>query len=65
MTETKPCERTSISETLILVRLAQSEQIRELFIKMWLQNPAMARPAGARVRTMLSPLGAIPPTATF
>ena len=65
MNETKPRERTSISEALMLVRLAQSEQMREFFIEMWLNNPAMARQAGARVRAMLSPLGAVPPAPTI
>ncbi|MCX7147089.1 MAG: hypothetical protein NT042_13020 [Sulfuritalea sp.] len=65
MNETKPRERTSISEALMLARLAQSEQMREFFIEMWLQNPAMAGKTGARVRAMLSPLVAVPPTPTF
>ncbi|TRZ90032.1 MAG: hypothetical protein D4R84_16915 [Rhodocyclaceae bacterium] len=65
MTDTKPRQRASIPETLMLARLAQAEQIREFFIAMWLQNPAMARQAGARVQAMLSPLGAAPPTPTF
>ncbi|MCX7147945.1 MAG: hypothetical protein NTY05_00835 [Rhodocyclales bacterium] len=65
MTETKPHQRASISETLMLARLAQAEQMREFFIEMWLQNPAMARQAGARVQAMLSPLGAVPPAPAF
>jgi hypothetical protein len=65
MTETKPRQRASISGTLMLARLAQSEQMREFFIEMWLQNPAMARQTGARVQAMLSPLGAVPPEPTF
>jgi hypothetical protein len=65
MTEAEPRERASISETLMLARLAQSEQMREFFIEMWLQNPAMARQAGARVQAMLSPPDDIPPAPTF
>jgi hypothetical protein len=65
MSETKPRERTSISETPMLARLAQSEQMREFFIEMWLQNPAIARQAGVRVQAMLSPLGAVPPAPTL
>lgn len=64
MNEAKPRERTLISETLMLARLAQSEQMREFFIEMWLQNPTMARQAGGRVHAMLSPLGAVPPAPT-
>lgn len=65
MNETTPRQRTSISETLMIARLAQSEQMREFFIEMWLQNPAMARQAGGRVRAMLSPLIAVSPAPTF
>ena len=65
MTEAEPRERASISETLMLARLAQSEQMREFFIEMWLQNPAMAGQAGARVQAMLSPLGAVSPAPTL
>ncbi len=65
MNETTPRQRTLIPETLMLARLAQSEQMREFFIEMWLQNPAMARQAGGRVRAMLSPLVAVSPAPTF
>ena len=65
MTETKPRQRSSIPETLMLARLAQAEQMREFFIEMWLQNPAMARQAGARVQAILSPPGAVPPSRTL
>jgi hypothetical protein len=39
--------------------------MREFFIEMWLQNPAMAKQAGARVRAMLSPQIAVSPAPTF
>jgi hypothetical protein len=65
MTETKPREHTSLPQALMLARLAQSEQVREFFIEMWLQNPAMARQAGARVQAILAPLGAVSPAPTF
>lgn len=57
---TAPC---SIPENLMLARLAQSEQMREFFIRMWLENPALAEQGGARVRALLSPLaaGSTPP----
>lgn len=40
----------------MLSRLAQSEQMREFFIQMWLQNPALARQGGSKVQNLLSPL---------
>jgi hypothetical protein len=45
-----------IPEELILARIAQSEQMREFFMQMWLQNPALAKQAGARVREIIDPL---------
>jgi len=44
-----------IPETLMLSRLAQSEQMREFFIQMWLQNPALAKQGGDSVRILLAP----------
>lgn len=64
MPETKPRARASISETLLLARLAQSGQLREFFIQMWLQNPAMAKQAGSRIQALLLPLAAVPPGLT-
>lgn len=48
--------RTVIPEELMLKRLAQSEQMREFFIQMWLQNPALAKQGGEQVQRLLSPL---------
>lgn len=45
-----------IPEHLMLSRLEQSEQMREFFIQMWIQNPVMARQGGAKVQRLLSPL---------
>lgn len=45
-----------IPEHLMLSRLAQSEQLREFFIQMWLQNPALARQGGSKVQNLLSPV---------
>ena len=45
-----------IPEHLMLSRLAQSEQMREFFIQMWLQNPALAKQGGKKVQDLLSPL---------
>lgn len=44
----------TIPQDLMLARLAQSEQMREFFIQMWLQNPALAKQAGARVAELLA-----------
>ena len=52
---TKP-PRKIIPQELMLSRLAQSEQMREFFIQMWLQNPALARQGGSKVQELLSPL---------
>lgn len=55
----------TIPHDLMLARLAQSEQMREFFIQMWLQNPALARQGGARVASLLavaSPQGEPVPT---
>lgn len=48
--------RTTIPEHLILSRLAQSEQMREFFIQMWIQNSTLARQGGIKVQNLLSPL---------
>ena len=48
--------RPLIPEALMLSRLAQSEQMREFFIQMWLQNPALARQGGTRVISLLTPV---------
>jgi len=48
--------RTIIPQELMLTRLAQSEKMRELFIQMWLQNPALAKQGGSKVQNLLSPL---------
>lgn len=47
--------RLAIPENLMLARLAQSEQMREFFIQMWLQNPELARQGGSKVQNLLSP----------
>jgi MSHA pilin protein MshD len=56
MPETKVHERATISEEVMLGRLAQSEQMRDFFIEMWRQNPALARQGGASVQNLLTPL---------
>lgn len=44
-----------LSETRLLQCLERFEQARDFFIQAWLQNPALARQAGARVQAMLAP----------
>lgn len=56
MPEAGRASRPSIPEELLLSRLAQSEQMREFFMQMWLQNPQLARQAGAKVLGLLAPL---------
>ena len=58
----------TIPQDLMLARLAQSEQMREFFIQMWLHNPALAKQGGVRVASLLAvvcpqsePPPAIPP----
>jgi hypothetical protein len=48
--------RTIIPEKIMLGRLAQSEQMRDFFIQMWIQNPALARQGGVKVQNLLSQL---------
>ena len=56
MPEANGRARAVIPQELMLSRLAQFEQMREFFIQMWVQNPALARQGGARVQSLLSPL---------
>src|SRR3990172_8999679 len=54
MSESDRRARPVIPQELMLSRLEQSEQMREFFIQMWLQNPALARQGGARVLSLVS-----------
>lgn len=56
MSETRARVRETIPEEIMLGRLAQSEQMREFFIEMWMQNPALAKQGGVRVQALLTPL---------
>lgn len=58
MSEPDSLSRTVIPQHLMLSRLAQSEQMREFFIQMWIQNSALARQGGIKVQNLLSPLAA-------
>jgi len=59
MTESSRTATAVIPQALMLQRLAQSEQMREFFVQMWLQNPALAKQAGAKVQSLLSPVSAV------
>jgi hypothetical protein len=59
MFETEARVRTMIPEKIMLGRLAQSEQMREFFIQMWIQNPALARQGGVKVQNLLSQLAVV------
>lgn len=56
MYETQARMRQSIPEHLMLARLAQSEQMREFFVRMWIENPELAGRLGGKVKDLLSPL---------
>ena len=58
MSEPDGLSRAAIPEHLMLSRLEQSEQMREFFIQMWIQNPALARQGGIKAQNLLSPLAA-------
>ncbi|MEI7841679.1 MAG: hypothetical protein WCI39_01500 [Gallionellaceae bacterium] len=54
----QPAIRTHevIPEELIRARLEQSEEMREFYIQMWLQNPELAKQGGAKVQSLLTRL---------
>ena len=49
------CAGQVIPESLFLERLERSNEMREFFVQMWLQNPALARQGGAKVREIIAP----------
>jgi MSHA pilin protein MshD len=49
--------RKIILEETMLSRLAQSEQMREFFIQMWMQNPGLAKQGGVKVQDLIAKLG--------
>ena len=57
--------KNEIPEELILARLEQSEQMREFFIQMWLQNPHLAENLPERLKAMLRPLEYTTSTSDF
>ena len=48
--------RKIIPEETMLSRLAQSEQMREFFIQMWMENPGLAKQGGIRVQDLMTGL---------
>lgn len=54
MPESNSPPAADIPEAIMLGRLAQFEQMREFFIQMWLQNPALAAQAGPAIEEILS-----------
>ncbi|MDO8464480.1 MAG: hypothetical protein Q7S46_04400 [Gallionella sp.] len=56
MLETGTRVRQIIPEKTMLDRLAQSEQMREFFIQMWKQNPALAKQGGIKVQNLMTQL---------
>ena len=61
MSENKSLTRPEITEELMCARLAQSEQMREFFVQMWMQNPALAKRAGERVQALMTSIGSTAP----
>lgn len=64
MHEVTGCPTGTIPQDVLLARLAQSDQMREFFIQMWLQNPLLSKCAGQRVNDILSP-ATVPPAPTI
>ena len=54
MPETKHAPPQAIPEEILLARLNRSEEMREFFIQMWIQNPQLAKQGGTKVRELLS-----------
>lgn len=54
MNETGNEHKGVLSEAVMLARLQRSDEMREFFIEMWRQNPALAKQGGARVQNLLS-----------
>lgn len=51
-----PETTVAIAQEIMLLRLEQSEDLRDFAIQMWLQNPLLARQGGTRVLELLKPL---------
>jgi hypothetical protein len=49
-------KKSLIPQEIVLLRLEQSEDLRDFTIQMWLRNPLLARQGGTRVMELLKPL---------
>jgi hypothetical protein len=58
-------QAVAIPHATLLMRLEQSEDLRDFAIQMWLQNPHLALQGGERVRQLLIDLAAVPPAPTI
>ena len=56
MLEAEGRVRQIIPEEVMLARLAQSEQMREFFIQVWKQNPALVKQGGVKVQNLMTQL---------
>lgn len=52
----EPDRVREIPEDILLRRLEAFEHDRAFYLQMWIQNPALAERAGARVQALLRPL---------
>ena len=59
MSEDKLLTSPVITEELMRARLAQSEQMRDFFLQMWMQNPRLAKRAGKRVQDLMAPMQSV------
>jgi len=56
MRESDMTSKITLSHEVMLARLTQSDDMREFFIEMWKQNPALANQGGEKMRNLLFPL---------
>lgn len=54
MSESGNGNKRVLTEAVMLARLNRSDEMREFFIEMWKQNPALAKQGGVRVQNLLS-----------
>ena len=56
MRENGMMPKQTLPHEVMLGRLTQSDDMREFFIEMWKQNPALAKQGGAKVQSLLTRL---------
>lgn len=54
MRENDTSPKQTLSHEVMLGRLTQSDEMREFFIEMWKQNPALAKQGGSKVQNLMS-----------